>query len=150
MASLVFVLFSILPGDPSRMMMGQRENEEMRLAIQQKYGFDQPIHKQYLYYLNDLSPISLHSNNTNDFTNTNNHLYNVFASFSISESALVLKVPYLRSSFVRKDISVASIISDTLPSIKSPKIKVLSIAPMFANVIKNVVFNESISKNFIN
>ncbi len=115
-ASLVFVLFSILPGDPSRMMMGQRENEEMRLAIQQKYGFDQPIHKQYLYYLNDLSPISLHSNNTNDFTNTNNHLYNIFASFSISESDLVLKVPYLRSSFVRKDISVASIISDTLPN----------------------------------
>ena len=98
------------------MMMGQRENEEMRLAIQQKYGFDQPIHKQYLYYLNDLSPISLHSNNTNDFTNTNNHMYNIFASFSISKSTLLIKVPYLRSSFVRKDISVASIISDTLPN----------------------------------
>ena len=42
------------------------------------------------------------------------------------------------------------IISDTLPSYKSPKIKVLSIAPMFANVIKSVVFNESISKIFIN
>ena len=77
-ASLVFVLFSILPGDPSRMMMGQRENEEMRLAIQQKYGFDQPIHKQYFYYLNDLSPVSLHSNNTNDFTNTKNHMYYIF------------------------------------------------------------------------
>ena len=42
------------------------------------------------------------------------------------------------------------IISDTLPSNKSPKIKILSVAPMFANVIKNVVSNESISKNFIN
>jgi len=115
-ASLVFVLFSILPGDPSRMMMGQRENEEMRLAIQQKYGFDQPIHKQYLYYLNDLSPVSFHSNNTNDFTNTNNHMYNIFASFSISKSTLLIKAPYLRSSFVRKDISVTSIISDTLPN----------------------------------
>ena len=113
---LVFVLFSILPGDPSRMMMGQRENEEMRLAIQQKYGFDQPIHKQYLYYLNDLSPISFHSNNTNDFTNTNNHMYNIFASFSISKYTLLIKAPYLRSSFVRKDISVVSIISDTLPN----------------------------------
>ena len=111
-----FCLFSILPGDPSRMMMGQRENEEMRLAIQQKYGFDQPIHKQYLYYLNDLSLVSLHSNNTNDFTNTNNHMYNIFASFSISKSNLLIKAPYLRSSFVRKDISVASIISDTLPN----------------------------------
>ena len=150
MASLVFVLFAILPGDPSRMMMGQRENEEMRLAIQHKYGFDQPIHKQYFYYLNDLSPVSFHSNNINDFTNTKNHMYNIFASFTISKFTLLIKAPYLRSSFVRKDISVASIISDTLPSDKSPKIKVLSIAPMFANVIKNVVFNESISKNFIN
>ena len=33
---------------------------------------------------------------------------------------------------------------------KSPKIKILSVAPMFANVIKNVACNESISKNFIN
>tara|TARA_B100000795_G_scaffold46765_1_gene30737 strand:- start:933 stop:1862 length:930 start_codon:yes stop_codon:yes gene_type:complete len=41
------------------------------------------------------------------------------------------------------------IVTDTLPSIPSPKIKVLSIAPMFASVIKNVVHNESISKNFI-
>ncbi|MDA8945609.1 MAG: ribose-phosphate pyrophosphokinase [Flavobacteriales bacterium] len=41
------------------------------------------------------------------------------------------------------------IVTDTLPSKKSPKIKILSIAPMFANVIKNVACNESISKNFI-
>lgn len=41
------------------------------------------------------------------------------------------------------------IITDTLPSEKHSKIKVLSIAPLFANVIKNVVSNESISKNFI-
>ena len=97
-------------------MMGQRDNEEMRLVIQQKYGFDQPIYKQYLYYLNDLSPLSFHSNNSNDFTNSNNHTYNIFASFSNSKYKLLIKAPYLRSSFVRKDISVVSIISDTLPN----------------------------------
>jgi ribose-phosphate pyrophosphokinase len=42
------------------------------------------------------------------------------------------------------------IVTDTLPSKRSPKIKILSVAPMFANVIKNVACNESISKNFIN
>ena len=41
------------------------------------------------------------------------------------------------------------IVTDSLPSKVSKKIKVLSIAPMFANVITNVVSNESISKNFI-
>jgi ribose-phosphate pyrophosphokinase len=44
---------------------------------------------------------------------------------------------------------VELIVTDSLPSKPSLKIKVLSIAPMFANVIKNVVANESISKNFI-
>ncbi len=42
------------------------------------------------------------------------------------------------------------IITDTLKSHKNPKIKTLSIAPMLANVIKNIVSNESISKSFIN
>ena len=41
------------------------------------------------------------------------------------------------------------IVTDTLPSKASKKIKILSIAPMFASVINNVVSNESISKNFI-
>ena len=50
-ASLVFCLFSILPGDPSTMMLGQRDNEEMRMAIQKKYGFDKPIASQYIYFL---------------------------------------------------------------------------------------------------
>ena len=115
-ASLVFCLFSILPGDPSRMMLGQRDNEEMRLVIQKKYGFDQPIKKQFLFYLNDLSPISFHSNNTEDFTNVNNHNYSVLFSASMAEFDVVVKTPYLRTSFVRKETSVATIISDTLPN----------------------------------
>lgn len=115
-ASLVFCLFSILPGDPSRMMLGQRDNEEMRLAIQKKYGFDQPVQKQYLYYLNDLSPISFHSKNENDFTHVKNHKYSVWASSSISEFDVLVKTPYLRESFVRKGTSVTSIIADTLPN----------------------------------
>ena len=115
-ASLVFCLFSILPGDPSRMMLGQRDNEEVRIAIQKKYGFDHSIQKQYLFYLNDLSPISFHSNKTEDFTYVNNHNYKVLASVSMAEFDLVVKAPYLRTSFVQKDASVASIIYDTLPN----------------------------------
>jgi len=115
-ASLVFCLFSILPGDPSKMMLGQRDNEEMRLAIQKKYGFDQPVQKQYLYYLNDLSPISFHSKNENDFTNVKNHQYSVWASKSFSEFDVLVKTPYLRESFVRKGTSVTTIIADTLPN----------------------------------
>ena len=115
-ASLVFCLFSILPGDPSRMMLGQRDNEEMRLAIQKKYGFDKPVSAQYLYFMNDLSPLSLHRNSPEDFTNLSNHRYSVISSLKISSYSLVLKTPYLRESFVRKGVSVSSIIRNTLPN----------------------------------
>lgn len=132
-ASLVFCLFSILPGDPSRMMLGQRDNEEMRLAIQKKYGFDQPIQKQYLYYLNDLSPLSFHSRNENDFTNRNNHNYSVWYSTSFSEYDVFIKTPYLRESFVRKGVSVTTIIADTLPNTF-----VLAFAAMFIALVFGV------------
>jgi len=132
-ASLVFCLFSILPGDPSRMMLGQRDHEEMRLAIQKKYGFDQPIQKQYLFYLNDLSPVSFHSNNPENFTNVNNHNYTILASASIAEFDVVVKTPYLRESFVRKGTSVASIISDTLPNTFT-----LAMAAMFIALVLGI------------
>ena len=60
--TVVFFLFQVLPGDPARMMMDQNENEEQLKIINKKYGFDLPVYKQYLYYLNDLSIISVHSN----------------------------------------------------------------------------------------
>ena len=59
--TVIFFLFQILPGDPARMMMDQNEDVEQLEIIKKKYGFDEPILKQYLYYLNDISIISIHS-----------------------------------------------------------------------------------------
>lgn len=115
-ASLVFVLFSILPGDPSKMMLGQRDNEELRVAIQKKYGFDLPLSEQYLYYLNDLSPVSIHLTDGEHFTDINKHPYAVFYIVDMNSYNVVLKTPYLRESFVRKGTSVVNIIADTLPN----------------------------------
>ena len=61
--TVIFFLFTILPGDPAQMMLGQNESEEQLEIVRAKYGFDKSIGTQYLYYLNDLSPISLHSKN---------------------------------------------------------------------------------------
>ena len=59
--TVVFLLFNVLPGDPARMMLDQREDAEQLKNIRAKYGFDKPLSTQYVLYLNDLSPISLHS-----------------------------------------------------------------------------------------
>ena len=48
--TIVFFLFNVLPGDPARMMMDQNEDVEQLEIIKKKYGFDEPILKQYLYY----------------------------------------------------------------------------------------------------
>lgn len=115
-STLVFCLFSILPGDPSRMMLGQRDNEQMRLTIQKKYGFDKPLLQQYAYFINDLVPISIHSTNPDDFSNLAKHAYSLVGSIHTKKFDIVLKAPYLRESFVRKGVSVSSIIAYTLPN----------------------------------
>jgi len=59
--TVIFFLFNVLPGDPAQMMLGQNEDSEQLALVKQKYGFDKPIGTQYLYYINDLSPIYFHS-----------------------------------------------------------------------------------------
>ena len=73
-ATLVF-LFTVLPGDPAQMMLDQNENSEQIKSIRNKFGFDLPIIDQYFYYLNDLSPISFHSLNKNNFSHYDPHVY---------------------------------------------------------------------------
>ena len=58
--TLVFFLFRIQPGDPARMMAGQFADEETLENIRHNLGLDLPWHKQYLRYLNDLSPLSVY------------------------------------------------------------------------------------------
>src|SRR5512138_1708808 len=61
--SLIFFLFNILPGDPARMMLGQRADVASVEAINRDLGRDKPLPVQFLNYLNDLSPLSVHVNN---------------------------------------------------------------------------------------
>ena len=59
-ATLVFFLFNILPGDPAQMMLGQRADEASVNAIREELGMNQSLGKQYVDYLNDLVPISFY------------------------------------------------------------------------------------------
>jgi peptide/nickel transport system permease protein len=114
--TVIFFMFSVLPGDPAQMMLGQNQSQEQINQVKQKYGFDQPISTQYLYYLNDLSPISIHHNNENHYTFLKPAKYSAIRLLDISDWQLVLKRPYLRESFQQNGRSVASIIAETLPN----------------------------------
>jgi peptide/nickel transport system permease protein len=114
--TIIFYLFSVLPGDPAQMMLGQNENSEQINIIKKKYAFDKPIFEQYYLYLNDLSPISIHSKNKVDFTFLEKNKYSALKLFQTNSTILVLKIPYLRTSFTKQGKKVNEIISDTLPN----------------------------------
>lgn len=114
--TVIFFLFNVLPGDPARMMLDKNENSEQLAIVKKKYGFDQPIGKQYLYYLNDLSPISLHNKYKEDYTFLSDGKYTALPLFSFQNTTIVLKVPYLRESFQKNGMKVTQIIGNTLPN----------------------------------
>ena len=57
---LVFFLFQGF-GDPSRLVMGQTGDSATQASIRKELYLDQPKWKQFVNYLNDVSPICFHS-----------------------------------------------------------------------------------------
>ena len=115
--SLVFFLFNVLPGDPAKMMLGQRSDISTIESIRKELGLDKSKGMQYLKYLNDLSPISFHNEiNPNSYFYLNNEKYHYTKLFNISkQSVMVVKSPYLRRSYQSKKL-VSEIIRETLPN----------------------------------
>ena len=111
--TLVFFLFSVLPGDPARMMLDKREDANQLAVIKQKYAFDRSLTDQYALYLNDVLPLSIHHNSATAFTSLTSGKYQFTQLFSIADYTLVFKVPYLRESFVRIGTPVTSILGNT-------------------------------------
>lgn len=126
--TVIFFLFNVLPGDPAQMMMGQNEDSEQLALVKKKYGFDKPISTQFIYYLNDLSPISFHSSKKEDYTYLNPDKYSYVKLFDISEISIALKAPYLRESFTKQGKKVTQVLSETLPNTFVLAVSAISIA----------------------
>ena len=114
--TVIFFLFNILPGDPARMMLDQREDTEQLQNIRKKYGFDKPVFTQYLYYLNDVSPVSFHSKNVDNYTFLSEGKYTHSKLFSVANTQVVIKYPYLRRSIQKNGKNVSEVINETLPN----------------------------------
>jgi peptide/nickel transport system permease protein len=126
--TVIFFLFNVLPGDPARMMLDQREDADQLQAIREKYGFDKPIGTQYVYYLNDLSPISIHSKSKSNYTYLGNNNFNYITLWRLNSVNVVLKYPYLRKSYQKNDKNVSEVIAETLPNTAVLAISAITIA----------------------
>lgn len=115
-ATIVFFLFAILPGDPARMLMGQRADIASIEAIKKDLGLDKPIIIQYVNFLNDISPLSLHNADDPEsdwYLNTSKYKKTI-TILPIGNYSLVLKKPYLRRSY-QGQREVTAIIAEAFP-----------------------------------
>ncbi len=127
--TLVFFLFNILPGDPARMMLGQRADAESIEIINRDLGRDKPVGTQYINYLNDLLPISLHNNaDPDNFFYLNPDKYAPYTTLlKLGSTSVVLKSPYLRRSY-QSQRKVSDIIATAFPQTALLAVVALSFA----------------------
>lgn len=131
------------------MMLGENQSRDQIEQVQKKYGFDKPTHIQYLYYLNDLSLLSIHSTKENHYTNINSGKYSGVTLLSLADFKLLLKLPYLRESFQQNGLSVAAVIGKTLPNTAILAISAIAIALLigiFLGIISAIYHNTFIDR----
>ena len=103
---LVFILFQGF-GDPARLVMGQTGDATTQANIRKELYLDQPKWKQFFFYINDVSPIAIHSKEEIQ----KKELKGFFIG---GENKLAFKFPYLRKSYQTKK-SVSAILMEALP-----------------------------------
>jgi len=108
-ATLVFFLFNVLPGDPARLTLGQRSDLASVEATRKALHLDRPIWTRYGLYLNDLSPVGVTYRNVHAEAPDGLHL----TRFGDS-SYLSLKAPYLGRSY-RTKRNVSEVLGEGLP-----------------------------------
>lgn len=112
-ATLVFFLFTILPGDPAQMMLGQRADKESVDAIRTELGLNKSLGRQYLDYLNDLSPLSFYSGcSAERKLEKISHFVKIA---TLGTSTIVMKAPYLRMSYQSKR-PVSDVLGEAFPN----------------------------------
>lgn len=103
---LVFFLFQGF-GDPSRLVMGQSGDAATQANIRKELYLDQPRWKQFVFYLNDVSPVAIHGKE--DIKQKK--LKGIFIG---GDTKLAFKLPYLRKSYQTKR-NVGEMLLQALP-----------------------------------
>jgi peptide/nickel transport system permease protein len=109
MIGVVVVVFFLFQGfgDPSRLIMGQTADAATQENIRKELYLDQPKWKQFFLYINDVSPIAIHSKEEIYAKKLN-------GIFIGDETNLAIKTPYLRRSYQSKR-DVWDILMEALP-----------------------------------
>ncbi len=127
MLGVVVVVFFLFQGfgDPSRLVIGQRADASTQDNIRKELYLDQPKYKQFFHYLNDVSPLGIHTAQEIE----SKQLRGFFAGGTYK---IGLKVPYLRRSYQTKK-NVLDILLEALPGTL-----LLALAAMFLATVVGI------------
>ncbi|MCW5913134.1 MAG: ABC transporter permease [Chitinophagaceae bacterium] len=103
---VVFLTFQAF-GDPARMVLGQSGDAKTIENIRRELYLDQPKWKQFVFYVNDISPVSIH-------TKAEIEQKQLRGFFLGGDTRLGLKIPYLRRSYQTKK-EVTAVLMEALP-----------------------------------
>ena len=112
-------------GDPSRLVMGQTGDAATQANIRRELYLDQPKWKQFLFYVNDVSPLSF-------YKKEEIRKKEIKGLMIGGDTKFVVKLPYLRTSYQTKK-PVGRILMEALPGTL-----LLALAAMFIAVVVGV------------
>ena len=114
LAGVVVVVFFIFQAfaDPARLIAGQTGDKQTMDNIRKDLYLDQPKWKQFLLYVNDVSPIALHSKK--EIEEKKLHGFFIGTNSNPNSYSVSIKVPYLRRSYQTKK-DVIDILLEALP-----------------------------------
>ena len=127
--TLLFVIFNLL-GSPAESMTDENTDAATRAAIEKAYHLDRPLALQYLFYLNDLSPLGMMDAADQEVAEIG-HL----RLFGIGDTKFVaFKKPWMRRSF-QSNRKVTTMLAEKLPGTA-----ILAIAAMAFAVALGIPF----------
>jgi len=131
--TLVFFLFNVLPGDPARLIMGQRTNSATTENVRKEMNLDKPMLTRYLLYMDDISPIGIHGRDAES-----KEKYHYTELFPISSKKCVtVKWPYLGRSYRTKRL-VNNVLAEALPGTVILAIAAMTLATI-AGILLGVI-----------
>ncbi len=132
--TVIFLLFSVLPGDSAVMTMGQRSDVASEEAVRKEMGLDLPLGVRYVNYINDILPISLHSTCSQSVFYMDTAKYEAVVLCPAGKQAvLVAKKPYMGRSYQSKR-PVMEILNEAFP-----KTALLAVIAIFFAIIVGLI-----------
>ncbi len=123
---VVFFLF-VGFGDPVRLVLGQTGDSATIKNIRKELALDQPKWKQFVLYVNDVSPLAIHTKEEIQ----SKQLKGIFIG---GDTKFAIKWPYLRRSYQTKK-SVTEVLMEALPGTMILAFTAMLIATVFGIVL---------------